>query len=247
MKLESSVIVITGGGGCLGREISQHLIAKGAITVVLDILNQAPLEGLGAYSHYQYADLSSHIEASQAFEQVAEKFSRIDGLVNCVGMIHSEAFAGFSSDGLRMHDPETFRRVIDRNLMTIFNATSACVRLMISRRLRGAIINLSSVSSAGNPGQVAYSSAKAAVDSLTVSLARELGPHGIRVNAVLPGLIDTQSTREGMSPESLEYLTRLTPLRKLGQAENVAHMVGACLENDFLNGALIPVSGGFRF
>lgn len=247
MKLEDSVIVITGGAGCLGREISEHLITKGATTVILDVMDQMPSEGLRDHAHYQSANLLSHVEASKAFERVAERFSRIDGLVNCVGMIHSEAFAGFSSDGLRMHDPEMFQKVIDCNLMTTFNATSACVREMISRRLRGAIVNLSSVSSAGNPGQTAYSAAKAAIDSLTVTLARELGPHGIRVNAVLPGLIATRSTREAMSQESLDYLARLTPLRKLGQAVSVAQMVSACLENDFLSGALIPVSGGFKF
>lgn len=247
VNLNDAVIVITGGGGCLGREISKHLIAEGAITVILDLMNQVPPDGLAEYSHYQSADLSNHVEASEAFERIAEKFSRIDGLVNCVGMIHSEAFAGFSSGGLRMHDPNMFRKVIDCNLMTTFNATSACVREMISRRLRGAIVNLSSVSSAGNPGQAAYSSAKAAIDSLTISLARELGPYGIRVNAVLPGLIDTQTTREAMSQESLEHLSRLTPLRKLGHAGSVAHMISACLENDFLSGALIPISGGFKF
>lgn len=162
-------------------------------------------------------------------------------------MIHSEAFARFSSKGPCMHSPETFQEVLESNLITVFNASSAFVELMISRRHRGSIVNLSSISSSGNPGQVAYSAAKAAVEALTVTLASELGPQGMRVNAVLPGFIDTESTKQVMSLESLDRITRLTPLRKLGAVEDVAHIVCACLENEFLNGALIPIGGGLRF
>jgi 3-oxoacyl-[acyl-carrier protein] reductase len=247
MKLEGAAIVISGGSGYLGRGISGYLRAKGAVTIVLDKEPQEIPGDLEGGFHHEFADLSDHVETSEAFERIARRFSRIVGLVNCVGMIHSEAFAQFSSSGPRMHNPEAFRKVFESNLTTVFNASSAFVKLMISRRHRGSIVNLSSISSAGNPGQVAYSSAKAAVEALTVSLASELGPQGMRVNAVVPGFIDTGSTKQAMTLESLDRIARLTPLRRLGGVENVAHMVCACLENEFLNGALIPISGGLRF
>jgi len=247
MKLEEAVIVVSGGAGFLGREISRYLRARGAISVVLDKEQQEIQGGSERGLHHEFVDLSNHAETSEVFERIAKQFSQIHGLVNCVGMIHSEAFAQFSAKGPHMHNPGTFRKVLESNLMTVFNASSAFVEMMLSRRHRGSIVNLSSISSAGNPGQVAYSSAKAAVEALTVSLASELGPQGMRVNAVLPGFIDTQSTKQAMSLESLDRIARLTPLRRLGGVEDVAHIVCACLENEFLNGALIPIGGGLRF
>lgn len=244
MDLDGSVIVITGGSGCLGQEISRHLLNQGAVTVILDRLDRDLATGTA--TSFVEVDLLDHQETSRAIGDVAIDFSRIDGLVNCVGMIHSEAFVQFSPQGLVMHNPNTFRSVIDSNLMTMFNATSAFVRELVSRRRRGAIANLSSVSSRGNPGQAAYSAAKAAVDSFTICLARELGPQGIRVNSILPGFMDVRSTHSAMNEEALKSVVRQTPMRKLGPASSVAEMVSECLRNDFLTGALIPVSGGFN-
>ena len=244
VKIDGAVIVITGGLGSLGQAISQHLLSEGATTILLDSESEQSREFLG--SEFHHVDLVDNFETSKIFSRIASAHSRIDGLVNCAGLIHSQAFARFSKSGVEMQSLEVFREVIDKNLVTTFNATSACVHEMISRRLSGAITNISSITSVGNSGQVAYSSAKAAVDSLTVSLAGELGPLGIRVNAILPGFIDTVSTRRSLGTDYLDRVSRATPLRRLGEMVSVAQMVRTCFENEFLTGALIKVSGGLR-
>ena len=122
--------------------------------------------------------------------------------------------------------------------------SSHVVERMVRSRTRGLIVNISSVMAAGNPGQSAYSAAKAGVEALAVTWARELGGFGIRAVAIAPGFIDTPSTRQGLSPERLEDWVRKTPLRRLGTVEEVARAVVYAAENDFVTGTVLEVAGG---
>jgi 3-oxoacyl-[acyl-carrier protein] reductase len=106
------------------------------------------------------------------------------------------------------------------------------------------IVNMSSISARGNAGQSAYAAAKAGVEALTRSWAKELGPLGLRFVAVAPGFIDTPSTRAALSVEILEELKQKTPLRRLGEVANVALAVIYALENDLLTGTVLDVDGG---
>ena len=115
---------------------------------------------------------------------------------------------------------------------------------MAANRIKGVIVNLSSVSAAGNPGQTAYSAAKAGVEAMTAVWARELGPLGIRVVAIAPGFVDTHSTHAALSEEALKEWKRRTPLGRLGTAQEIASTVLFVLENDFISGCTIRVDGG---
>ena len=106
------------------------------------------------------------------------------------------------------------------------------------------IINISSISASGNAGQTAYSAAKAGVEAMTRVWSKELGVFGIRVAAVAPGFIDTESTRKALNEQKLRELSGRIPLRRLGRETNVAGAVLAIIENDYISGAVIPVDGG---
>jgi len=108
------------------------------------------------------------------------------------------------------------------------------------------IVNISSISASGNEGQTAYSAAKAGVDAMTVTWAKELGRWGIRCNAVAPGFIGTESTRQALKQDVVERIRASTPLRRLGEAQEVALAVAALVENDFMNGVVLRVDGGLR-
>jgi 3-oxoacyl-[acyl-carrier protein] reductase len=146
-------------------------------------------------------------------------------------------------DGI-MHDYGRFRASLNVNLDSVFIMTSAVVEQMVTRRGKGVIVNISSICACGNEGQTAYSAAKAAVNAMTVTWSRELGRWGIRCNAVAPGFIDTDSTRRALSEPILKHIQASTPLRRLGEAGEVAQAVAAVIENDFINGAVLAVNGG---
>ena len=124
--------------------------------------------------------------------------------------------------------------------------TSAVVEQMVRYRLKGVIVNISSISAAGNAGQIAYSAAKAAVNAMTVTLAKELGRWGIRCNSVAPGFIDTQSTQRAMNATVLEHILNNTPLLRLGSVDEVSQAVISLVENEFITGETSRVDGGLR-
>ena len=127
---------------------------------------------------------------------------------------------------------------------SVFIVTSAVVESMVSRRSKGVIVNISSISACGNEGQTAYSAAKAGVNAMTATWSKELGRLGIRCNAVAPGFIGIESTRRALSEEAIKHVKANTPLRRLGEAQEVALAVASLIENDFLNGVVLNVNGG---
>ncbi|WP_297831400.1 SDR family oxidoreductase, partial [Pseudomonas sp.] len=116
---------------------------------------------------------------------------------------------------------------------------------MIELKNQGAIINISSISRAGNVGQSNYSAAKAGVAAATVTWAKELARYGIRVAAIAPGFIETEMTL-GMKPEALEKMTAGIPLKRMGKPEEIAHSAAYILENDYFSGRILELDGGLR-
>ena len=115
---------------------------------------------------------------------------------------------------------------------------------MAETRTKGVIINFSSVSAEGNMGQAAYSAAKAGVESFTKVLAKELGMFKIRACAIAPGFIDTPSTKKALSESMIDYWKKKTPLRKLGEMENIISTIEFIIENDYLSGTVLHIDGG---
>jgi len=189
-------------------------------------------------------DVTDAEQVKPAVAGIVERHGRLDILVNNAGMIFSEPFVNIMNPASIMHDYGRFRASLTVNLDSVFIVTAAVVEHMVKRRSKGAIVNISSISACGNEGQTAYSAAKAGVNAMTVTWSKELGRWGIRCNAVAPGFIGTDSTRHALHDTVLKHIQSNTPLRRLGQADEVAQAVVALIENDFINGAVLDVNGG---
>jgi len=237
--------VVTGGGGSLARAIILGLRDRGCRVVAVD----RDAEALAAFSQEEgVATAVCDLLDADATERCAAEVWRAHGpvsiLVNAVGLIHSAPLLNVAARAGRRHSLETWRRVIDLNLTTVFLATVHFVEHMVSTRTRGVVINFSSVAAAGNAGQGAYSAAKAGVNALTRSWAKELGMLGIRFVAIAPGFIDTPTTHAALSDHSVKDWVQRTPLRRMGSVGDVVSAVVFAVENEHLTGKVIEIDGG---
>jgi 3-oxoacyl-[acyl-carrier protein] reductase len=232
--------VVTGGNGSLGQAIVTRLVERGWRVVAID---RQPGDGKNAVQILS-ADLADPKEGGKAIADAAVALGSIDLLVNAVGAIHSEPVLRFTRGRLAPHGHQSWLRTIEANLTAPFLAAAAAAAIMARQPGRGVIVNITSISARGNEGQAAYAAAKAGLEAATRVMARELGPLGVRVNAIAPGFIDTPSTRAALDAERLETLVGATPLRRLGRTDEVADAVEFCWANGFLNGAVIALDGG---
>lgn len=165
-------------------------------------------------------------------------------LVNNAGVIHSEPLVNLLSRGDKVHSREAWRRVIATDLDSVFFVTSRVVERMLAKRIKGVVISISSIAAGGNAGQSAYAAAKAGVNALTCTWAKELGAMGLRFVAIAPGFFDTPSTRAALSEAVLTRLQQQIPLRRLGELESLYLAVRHAIENDYLTGTVLEVDGG---
>lgn len=243
MQIEGCVALVTGGARGLGLAIASHLQEKGAKVIVAD-RDEAALASLPEAFDRLVLDVTRPEDAKAALACILARYGRLDALVNNAGVIYSEPFVNMMNPAGIMHDYKRFRDSLTVNLDSVFIMTSAAVEQMVLRRTKGAIVNISSISACGNEGQTAYSAAKAAVNAMTVTWAKELGRWGIRCNAVAPGFIGTESTQQALRESVLKHIQSNTPLRRLGKAVEVAQAVASVIENDFINGVVLDVNGG---
>jgi 3-oxoacyl-[acyl-carrier protein] reductase len=243
LEVKGAVALVTGGAQGLGLAIARRLATGGAIVVVAD-LDAAALAALPQGLEGVAMDATDPGQVAPAVAGIVSRHGRIDILVNNAGVIYSEPLVNIMNPAGIMHDYGRFRSSVTANLDSVFIVTAAVVEHMVKGRTKGAIINISSISACGNEGQTSYSAAKAGVNAMTVTWAKELGRWGIRANAVAPGFISTDSTRRALSEAALKHIQGNTPLRRLGQADEVAQAVIALVENDFINGTILGVNGG---
>ena len=245
MKLQHKVALITGAGRGIGAATALKFAREGATIVACDIHEDAVQDTLrdcraaGAAAIGLAADVTDRPGFGQAVDTILAQFGRVDILVNNAGITRDARLVNMTE--------AQFDAVIDVNLKGIFNAAQAVVPGMIERG-RGVILNASSVVGLyGNFGQTNYVAAKAGVIGFTRTWCRELGPKGIRVNAVAPGFIQTPMLAS--VPETvLARMNEQVPLRRLGQPEEVANLYAflASDEASYINGAVIEVTGGLR-
>jgi 3-oxoacyl-[acyl-carrier protein] reductase len=244
MRFENQVAVVTGAGRGIGHAIAVRLANEGARVASVsrteanakktaEEINATRPEAAKAYA----VDVSEQDGVQKAAAQILEDFGRVDILVNN---------AGVTRDGLSMRMPlEDWDTVLNTNLKGAFNFTQALMRSMIKQR-SGRIINISSVIGLiGNAGQANYAASKAGLIGLTKSLARELASRGITVNAVAPGLIETDMT--GVLPDEVrQTILGKVPLGKLGQPDDIAAAVAflASAEAKYITGQVLTVDGG---
>jgi 3-oxoacyl-[acyl-carrier protein] reductase len=234
---------VTGGAKGLGFAISSHLCRLGATVSVAD-RDAGALASLPSEFHRHELDVTRPEAVKAAVARIVAELGKIDILVNNAGVISSEPFVNLLNPAGIMHDYARFRDAVTANMDSVFIATSAVVEHMVTRRSKGVIVNISSISACGNEGQTAYSAAKAGVNAMTVTWSKELGRWGIRCNAIAPGFMATESTRQALNDETLRHIQSNTPLRRLGEAHEVALAVAAVVENDFINGVVLDVNGG---
>lgn len=244
MKLKGKIAIITGGSRGIGSATAEKFIEEGA-TVIITASSPASAQAGADRLREKFPDatvagisptLSDMQSVRAAFEEVAATYGRIDILVNNAGMSESTPFSSYTA--------ETFDKVMDLNIKAVFNASHAAAAVM-AKQGEGVILSTSSmVSLYGQPSGVAYPTSKFAVNGLTLSLARELGPQGIRVNAVAPGITETDMMKA--VPQSvIEPLIKQIPLRRLGQPRDIANAFAflASEEASYITGVVLSVDG----
>ena len=246
MELRGKKVIVTGGVKGLGRAMVEALVSGGALVTVFDIDFEGFRTLLEEFPDVQciVCNVSKYEDVSVATEKYFSSQGAPNVLINNAGILYSELLVKLGDSGLKKHDPEMWDRVLQTNLSSVFYMTSCVVEKMVATRTKGVVVNIGSVSAAGNPGASAYSASKAGVHSLTQAWARELGPMGIRVIAVAPGFMDTDSASAAMSEGALRETIKRVPLRRLGKTEEVAAAVLAVIENDFFNGKVFELDGG---
>ncbi len=247
MRLKDKVVVITGGSRGIGYATAEAFLREGATVIIaaskqenadkaVESLKQIfPNATLGGIAP-NLADCES---VRQAFLKVAETYGTIDVLVNNAGISESTPFSNYTE--------ELFDKVMDLNIKGVFTASRAASEIMESKG-SGVILNTSSmVSISGQPSGVAYPVSKFAVNGFTISLARELGPKGIRVNAVAPGIIETDMMK-AVPQEVIEPMIARIPLKRLGKPQDIANafVFLASDEASYITGVILSVDGMMR-
>ena len=249
MKLQDKVAVVTGGGRDIGRAISLRLAAEGAHVVVNFAHDERgaartvrDIEAAGGRSIAVQADVTRATEVERLFAAAADAFGPdLHVLVNNAGgMVARKPLAEM--------DVEFFDHVMALNVRSVFLATQQAASRM---KAGGAIVNIASQAGrdGGGGGAAAYATAKGAVMTFTRAMAKELGPKGIRVNALCPGMISTSFHDTFTKPEIRASVAASTPLRREGRAEEVAAVVAflASADADFVHGANLDINGGGFF
>jgi 3-oxoacyl-[acyl-carrier protein] reductase len=247
MKLAGSKILVTGGARGIGRALVEGFLADGCLVGVFEKDDEtcgALARDFGGKVGAWCCDVSDPAQVASAVRIAKEAGFEPDVLVNNAGIIHSEPLVNIGQKEDRIHQVETWRRVLAADLDSVFFVTGQVVDGMVRRRCKGVVISISSVAAQGNAGQSAYSAAKAGVNALTATWAKEFGPLGIRFAAIAPGFLDTPSTRAALAENTLTRLQQQIPLRKLGSAEAVYLAAQALVENDYVTGTVIEVDGG---
>jgi NAD(P)-dependent dehydrogenase (short-subunit alcohol dehydrogenase family) len=254
MKLENTSALVTGGASGLGEATARALAAKGVKVVIMD-LKEDDGEKLAAElgGTFIKCDVSNPEQVIAAIE-AAQAMAPLWSVVNCAGVGWATRTIGKDGEYSSAHDLDLYRKVIEINLVGTFNVCRLAATAMAKNTpdadgARGAIVNTASVAAEdGQIGQVAYSSSKGGVVGLTLPLARDLAVVGIRVNTILPGLIDTPIY--GSGPASEEFKARLGQgvlfPKRLGFSDEFATLAVELLGNSYMNAESIRLDAGIR-
>ena len=247
IRLIDKVAVITGGSRGIGFATAEKFIREGAKVVIGASSSESAEKAVNKLKEkYPEAEvmgicptLAEYDSVEKAMDEVFEKFGKIDVLVNNAGVSESTPFSSYTE--------ELFDKVMDLNIKGVFNASKAAVKYM-EKQGSGVILSTSSVVSVcGQASGISYPTSKFAVNGFTVSLARELGPKGIRVNAVAPGITETDMMK-AVPKEVIEPLIQRIPLRRIGLPEDVANAFAflASDEASYITGVVLSVDGMVR-
>jgi 3-oxoacyl-[acyl-carrier protein] reductase len=252
MELSTVRAIVTGASGGIGLATARALAEAGAAHVGLLARSQEKLDAAveslkGQQSSTNVipilADVRDPEALKQGFASFVQQAGGLDVLVNNAGVLLDGALLSISFKGISRYRLDDWQTTMDVNLKGVFLCSQLAVEQMVRKRSKGVIVNISSYSRQGRPWQAAYSASKGGVASLSLTLAQELAPYGIRCVAIAPGMIDTSMAQQG-SEEFRKKILDHVAVGRLGRPEEVAHAVLFCIENGFFNGRVLELDGG---
>lgn len=233
------VILVTGASRGIGREIAKNLAQNGNIVIANYNKSEEQAQKLQKEDEnidIYKADVSNREEVKKMIEYAVSKYKKIDVLINNAGISESKLFTEVTD--------EDWQRMINTNLYSAFCVTQEVLHNMIQRK-NGCIINISSIwGMVGASCETIYSIAKAGIDGMTKSLAKELGPSNIRVNSIAPGIIDTDMNKK-LSQEDIEDIKNEIPLERIGKPLDISKCVQWLIDDEYTTGQIISINGGW--
>ena len=233
------VILVTGASRGIGRDIAKCLAQKGHKVIANYNKSEEHAKTLQFENKnidIYKADVSKREEVRKLVEYITNKYEKIDVLINNAGISESKLFTDFSD--------EDWQKIINNNLYSAFCVTQEVLPNMIHNK-NGSIINISSVwGIVGASCETVYSIAKAGIDAMTKSLAKELGPSNIRINSVAPGIIDTDMNKN-LSIKDIENIKNEIPLERIGKTVDISRCIEWLIEDEYTTGQIISINGGW--
>lgn len=233
------VVIVTGASRGIGREIAKSLAQKGNKVIANYNKSEGHAQTLQKENEnidIFKADVSKREEVKQMVEYTLNKYGKIDVLINNAGIAENKLFTDVTD--------EDWQKIINTNLYSAFCVTQEVLPNMIHNK-QGCIINISSVwGIVGASCETVYSIAKAGINAMTKSLAKELGPSNIRVNSIAPGIIDTDMN-ENLTQEDLNNITQEIPLERVGKTVDISRCVEWLIEDKYTTGQVISINGGW--
>lgn len=252
MDLKEKTIVITGAAQGLGAEMAREIAQQSANLALVD-LDKSKLDetvracsSTGVRAEGYSVDVTNEKAVETLFASVKSDFGSVDGLINNVGITNDGLLVkgkyGKVSKKMALCD---FRKVIDVDLVAVFLCGREAAVQMIEGGHGGAIVNISSISRAGNVGQSNYTAAKAGVAAMTVTWAKVLARYGIRAAGIAPGFCETRMV-SAIPSDIQDRITATIPARRFGRPDEIARAARFILEDDYFNGRILEVDGGLR-
>ncbi len=246
MRLSGKVAVVTGASKGIGAAIAERLAAEGASVVVNYASSKAgadkvvkKIQGAGGKAVAVQANMTKPEEIKRLFEEMKKAFGRLDILVNNAGV--------YEFKKLEEITPEHFHQHFDLNVLGLLLATKESLGYF--GKEGGTVLNVSSVSSGDfMPTEAVYAATKSSVDTITKILAKELGPRKIRVNAVRPGMVETEGTADIVRSDFRKQMEADTPLGRIGQVDDIAPAAAFLVSDEasWITGATLLISGGYQ-
>lgn len=251
MQIRNTTFIVTGAGSGLGAATACSIVAGGGNVVIADVNSHAGekiVSELGAKARFVLTDVTNEDSAKACVAAAIDAFGGLHGLINCAGIAPGEKVVGKEGP----HKLETFTRCITINLIGTFNMIRLAAEAMLKNDVnesgeRGVIINTASIAAfEGQLGQVAYSASKAGIVGMTLPIAREFAPKGIRVMVIAPGIFNT-AMMDAIPENVRESLAQMIPFpSRFGKPEEYASLACHIIENEMLNGEVIRIDGAIR-
>ncbi len=252
MDVAGKTFVVTGAARGLGLAITQSLASQNANVMMADMDEAALNEGLGSLPENTgkqaviAANVTNETDVKALFDAAESQLGAVSGLVNNAGILRDGMLVkvkeGKVVDRMSL---DVWQSVIDVNLTGVFLCGREAAERMIGSGEKGVIVNISSISRAGNVGQSNYAAAKAGVVALTTTWAKELARYGIRSAAIAPGVFETEMVAS-MKPEARERFVQMIPAKRTGAVEELADAVNFIVKNDYYTGRVLELDGGLR-